>query len=59
MTDRAAIVAAASAILAGENMLPVKIALLPRERKALLRFVNQPSNKRAKVKAARKQRKQK
>lgn len=53
---RAGLVAAAAAILAGENMLPVKTALLPHERKALRAFINQPSSKRAKVKAARKQR---
>lgn len=54
--NRAALVVAAAAILAGENMLPVKTALLPHERKALRTFINQPTAKRAKIKAARKQR---
>lgn len=57
--NRAALVAAAAAILAGENMLPVKTAILPHERKALRAFINQPTTKRAKIKAARKQRNRK
>jgi hypothetical protein len=59
MKPSAVIIAAASAILAGENMLPVKTALSAWERKALRRFINQPTDKRAKVKAARKQRQRK
>lgn len=56
MKPSATIIAAAAAILAGENAFPVKTSLTSQERKALRNLVNQPTDKRAKVKAARKQR---
>lgn len=49
-------VAAAAAILAGENAMPIKTQLTEFERNALRSFINQQTTKRAKVKAARKQR---
>lgn len=52
----ATFIAAAAAILAADSAKPIGFGLLTTERKDLRIFINQPTAKRAKVKAARKQR---
>lgn len=54
--NRLATITAARLLLDGETASPVRLSLTNWERKAIRGIVNQPTTKRAKVKAARKQR---
>lgn len=56
MTDRSKLAVMAAAILAGEHAFPVSARVDRSIRPALRQIANAPTPKRAKVKAARKQR---